>query len=202
MDIQHQLAQIKKQQRKEFRQKRKLIPPYKKKLNALKLVKQCRLIPHFTTAKHIAIYLANDHEIDPSFLIHSLWQNNKTCYLPVLDKQKTNQLRFLPYIKDQLLTKNIFSIKEPYYQKKNSRVASQLDLIFLPLLAFDCQGHRLGMGGGYYDRSLAFLKQGRKSIKPSLVGIAYSCQQIEQLTPESWDIPLSYIVTEKKLIRT
>jgi len=70
----------------------------------------------------------------------------------------------------------------------------------MPLVAFDRQGYRLGMGGGYYDRSLAFRCSRRQWLKPTLVGVAHSCQEHPSLPHEYWDVPLAYIITEQEII--
>jgi 5-formyltetrahydrofolate cyclo-ligase len=72
----------------------------------------------------------------------------------------------------------------------------------MPLVAFDEQGNRLGMGGGFYDRTLAYLKYRQHRRKPVLAGLAHEIQKIGQLTTQSWDIPLDCIITENKLYRT
>ncbi len=71
-----------------------------------------------------------------------------------------------------------------------------LDLLLLPLVGFDADGHRLGMGGGFYDRTLAALRPPRCGQRPRLVGIAHDCQRLIQIVPRPWDIPLDAVVTE------
>ncbi len=75
--------------------------------------------------------------------------------------------------------------------------AQELDLVFLPLVAFDRVGHRVGMGGGYYDRTFAFVQQ--MHHKPILIGLAYEMQQVDGLPFCTWDIPLDGVLTEKQL---
>jgi 5-formyltetrahydrofolate cyclo-ligase len=65
----------------------------------------------------------------------------------------------------------------------------------MPLVGFDKAGNRLGMGGGFYDRSFAF-KQKRHSCQPKLIGLAHSIQQVDNLSVQGWDIPVDNIVTE------
>ena len=77
-----------------------------------------------------------------------------------------------------------------------------MDLLFLPLVAFDTHGNRMGMGGGFYDRSLAFLQQKNGLKKPVLAGLAHEIQKVEQLLTQNWDIPLDFVITEKQLYRT
>ena len=88
---------------------------------------------------------------------------------------------------------NRFGIPEPMLTKNNLCPLSQIDLIFTPLVAFDSSGNRLGMGGGFYDRTLAPIK--RDQLTTQLIGLAHNCQQVDALSQDSWDIPLNGIVT-------
>jgi 5-formyltetrahydrofolate cyclo-ligase len=75
--------------------------------------------------------------------------------------------------------------------------ARDLQLILIPLVGFDAQGHRLGSGAGYYDRALAFRRLRRHWPGPKLVGIAYECQRVEALAVRPTDVPLDAIITER-----
>ena len=148
-------------------------------------------------SRHIALYLANDSEIDPYLLIEHARFLGKNVYLPILAPLK-NSLYFAPYEAGEPLKYNRFNILEPVCQPAKWKKASQLDLLLLPLVAFDTHGNRMGMGGGFYDRTLAYLQHRRFWKKPTLVGLAHEIQKVEQLNSQSWDIPLDYIITEKQ----
>ena len=77
-------------------------------------------------------------------------------------------------------------------------MARQLDVVIAPLVAFDESLNRLGMGGGYYDRTFAFRKRARVLRRPVLIGVAYSFQRVDRLQPENWDVPLDVVITEKE----
>ena len=72
----------------------------------------------------------------------------------------------------------------------------------MPLVAFDEQGNRVGMGGGYYDRTLGFLRSRQQWVRPKLVGVGYDFQEVERIDSESWDVPLTYICTESGIEKT
>ena len=151
--------------------------------------------PYFMRARHIALYLSNDGEIDISPVIHAIWQRNKCCYLPVLNKYG-KKLSFAPYTAGSVLHNNRFGIPEPMVSKREILTPHQLDLVLTPLVAFDKQGNRIGMGGGYYDRSFAFLRRRQHLKRPHLMGIGYHFQQVEKLPKETWDVPLFGAFTE------
>jgi 5-formyltetrahydrofolate cyclo-ligase len=153
---------------------------------------------YYRNSQHIACYLANDGEIDPEQLIEHAHFAGKKVYLPILSPLK-NSLYFAPYQPGDKLKLNRFNIPEPICQPSDWRKASQLDLLLLPLVAFDTQGNRVGMGAGFYDRSLAYLQHRRLWRKPVLAGLAHEIQKVEQLQNQSWDIPLNYIVTEETI---
>ena len=156
----------------------------------------------FQTSQRIAFYLPNDGEIDLQPLIEYAWQVNKQCFLPVIGPRNSRRLWFLPYKPETPLQQNRFGIPEPLHHRgKRQFKPHALDMILLPLVAFDKNGHRLGMGGGFYDRTLAFL--GHRGIwhKPHLLGTAYQFQQFKNLPNQPWDIPLDAIVTEQGMIQ-
>lgn len=158
----------------------------------------CRL-PPFINSKRIACYLANDGEIDPIYIIQTAWQMRKQVYLPVLSPLQ-NKLYFAPVDDDSDMHSNRFGILEPACNPADWVLPWQLDLMLLPLVAFDKAGNRLGMGGGFYDRSLAYLALRQRARKPRLIGLAHELQQTETITVNSWDIPLEMIATEERVI--
>ena len=153
----------------------------------------------FLRAKRIGIYLANDGEIDPSILTDIALKAGKSCFLPILHPLQINRLYFGQYDRQTELQPNRFGIPEPRLERAKVAPAWSLDIIFMPLVAFDRQGHRMGMGGGFYDRTLAFMNQSKR-LKPKLVGLAHGCQEVTSLSQQSWDIPLHLIATDHEII--
>ena len=141
-------------------------------------------------AQHIALYVSFDGEISTEKLIKTLWAQNKYVYVPVLHPFNPNHLLFLRYLPDTPMLKNKFGIWEPKFNVQNVLPLDELDILFTPLVAFDKQGNRLGMGGGFYDRTLQNWQN--SSFIP--VGLAHQCQQVEQLPTEAWDVPLHQIL--------
>ena len=156
--------------------------------------------PLFKNSQRIAFYLPNDGEMDVTPLISLAWTYNKQCFLPVLGLRNSRKMWFAPYLPDTNLITNRFGIPEPQH-KHSARLfkAQSLDLILMPLVAFDNKGHRLGMGGGFYDRTLQFLLHRQQWMKPRLIGTAYAFQEVPQLDNEPWDVPLHGIATENGL---
>ena len=140
--------------------------------------------------QHIALYISFDGEISTDKLIKTLWAQDKYVYLPVLHPFNPNHLLFLRYLPDTPMLKNKFGIWEPKLSVQNVLPLDELDILFTPLVAFDKQGNRLGMGGGFYDRTLQHWQ--KTSFIP--VGLAHQCQQVEQLPTEVWDVPLHQIL--------
>jgi 5-formyltetrahydrofolate cyclo-ligase len=146
----------------------------------------------FRNARHIAFYIANDGELDPEPLIRRALALGKHCYLPVLDT-RSSAMAFARYRPGDKLWRNRFGIPEPI--PRVPRVAGdELDLVCLPLVGFDLQGNRLGMGGGFYDRTFSYRRHYRKAA-PVLVGLAHQCQQVSTLGAQSWDVPVDMIIT-------
>ena len=103
-------------------------------------------------------------------------------------------MTFVEVTSETVLASNRFGIREPV--SGESVGAIDLDLVLVPLLGFDLNFNRVGMGGGYYDRAFSFLKNRRSYFRPKLVGLAYSSQQLDEFSPSPWDIPLFRVVTE------
>lgn len=139
-------------------------------------------------AKSIAFYLPFQGEISPIPLMNKLALQGVQCALPVLHPFSAGYLQFARYTGEQDLCMNRFGILEPRLTVQNIVCLEEIELIFVPLVACDKQHNRLGMGGGFYDRTLALMPNA------ITVGLAHRCQQVEQLPVESWDIPLDHIL--------
>ena len=150
--------------------------------------------------RHVAGYLSTDGEPDLGEVFRRLFAAQKQVYLPVVTGPG-RPLDFYPYHATSVLKPNRFGILEPVGTVDDARSARFIDLVLVPLVAFDTCGNRLGMGGGFYDRSFAFLSAGLGWQRPCLVGVAYECQRHPRLPTEAWDIPLRAIVTERGLMR-
>jgi 5-formyltetrahydrofolate cyclo-ligase len=178
--------------RKQFKLKRASLKPDFMAKASYDLISQFNFNHLLDNANNIAVYLSHQNEMDLSPLIEQLWAAGKVCYLPVLHSE--NELVFVPYNKDTHLRPNKFNILEPEAKSSRCKTAAELDIILMPLLAFDTLGNRLGMGKGYYDKSLASIKT---NAPPILVGIAYQFQYHSGLPTDSWDRRLDYAVTEQ-----
>lgn len=171
------------------------------------------LLTHFMAsssvlqAQKLAFYLPEDSEISTRLLIEYCWAHKKEVFLPHIHPFNDGHLLFLRYTPQSEMILNKYGILEPKLDKRFICPIEQLDVIFLPLVAFDASGNRLGMGGGFYDRTLAScrldrchldqgqLDHGNPNRKPILIGLAHDCQRVECLETESWDVPLSQIMT-------
>lgn len=185
--------------RRELCQRRRELSPGQQQFASIQLLTLLATRLDFLRVRRIAFYLASDGEIDPGRLIALALAAGKTCYLPALQPFTQGRLHFVRYAGNGKLQANRFGISEPRLRRTDIAPPWSLDMICLPLVGFDRRGHRLGMGAGFYDRTLAF-KHGARMAKPLLIGLAHSCQEVAALTPAPWDIPLDAIVTEREYI--
>lgn len=153
----------------------------------------------FLRARRVGAYWSADGEIDPFPLLRLAHTRHKRCFLPVLRPHPRRKLWFLEYRPGDPLTRNRFGIAEPRLRNRRIRLPWALDLLLVPLVGFDAAGNRLGMGGGYYDSTLAYLAQHRYWRRPLLVGVAHECQRVPALQTNSWDVPLDMVVTEERV---
>ena len=105
-------------------------------------------------------------------------------------------LLFLRYTATTPMTRNRYGIAEPELDVQQVLPHSMLDIICTPLVAFDEAGNRLGMGGGYYDRTLACWHEHQLGPRP--LGLAHDCQQVDAVPQAQWDVPLPQIITPSR----
>jgi 5-formyltetrahydrofolate cyclo-ligase len=177
--------------RRELRAKRRALPAAIRIAAAEALAARLLTLPYAPVSGPVAGYWAMDGEI----ALH-VWQmrlpRECTYCLPVLHDD--GRLRFAPWRAGAALSTNRFGIPEPDVPASSLLAAEAMALVVAPLVAFDARGHRLGMGGGWYDRTFAFRRE--RAAPPHLVGAAFAAQQVESVFPESWDMPLDALCTE------
>lgn len=188
-------------QRRELRQRladrRRALPPAERIAAAQGLRRSLEQLPEYLTDARVAGYWASHGELPLNLAIAPLAGRGQQFLLPVIGADK--RLRFAPWQAGDEVQPNRYGIPEPVAPAELLE-PFQLDLVFVPLLGFDRRGNRLGHGGGYYDRSFAFLNEQVRPTEPLLVGIAYDFQELEIVNKESWDVALDFIATDRELI--
>ena len=146
----------------------------------------------FRACQLLGAYLPMRDEVDTTAIVERAWSAQKRVFAPVTDTHGV--MNFCEIKPDTVVTRNRYGLWEPA-----SGViidARDLDLVITPIVAFDDDKHRIGMGGGYYDRCFHFLKNRRSWLKPKLIGVAFSCQRTTAIDSDSWDVSLYSMVTE------
>ena len=163
----------------------------------------------FSTQKNINIkigtYISYQKEIQPEPLIQHLIKSQDVFattsvqyYAPIIHPFHKRNLWFSSTQTILALKKNQYQIEEPPFEAKNIIAPWELDMVFIPLLAFDLQCNRLGMGGGYYDTAFQFTSTIEHPIIK--IGLAYDAQFIPNLPIEKHDLQLDYILTPTKIL--
>jgi len=151
------------------------------------LAKQLQVHPEVQKSQQIACYWAVGGELSCRNSITQLWRLGKQCYLPVIDfSADVNTMTFRQYRPGDRLVPNRYGIPEPVAGRYC--VVDELDCVLTPLVAFDNNGNRIGMGGGFYDRAFARCKH------TVLLGMAYRFQQVSMIKPQAWDVPLDDVI--------
>ncbi|MBF0462500.1 MAG: 5-formyltetrahydrofolate cyclo-ligase [Magnetococcales bacterium] len=192
----------KKNIRDDLRRVRRLLAQEEVHRLSTAVCQQAQMLPHFQRASSIGLYLSIDNEVDPSSLLLAANSSEKTVFLPIVDREQRS-LRFVRYRENDPLVTGAFGIREPVWPPGDLAASahllpriSSLDILFLPLVAFDACGWRLGYGGGYYDRLLS--RAGRAGgQRPLLVGLAYHFQEVAALPHAAHDIPMDWVVTDR-----
>ncbi|MBZ0092742.1 MAG: 5-formyltetrahydrofolate cyclo-ligase [Sulfuricellaceae bacterium] len=187
----------KRELRRVLRAKRREIPPAERRRAAQRLQRLAR--PLLLRYRRIGFYLANDGEMDLLPLLNQALRMKRACFLPIVPPPGQLRLRFgrLSAVPDWY--HNRFGI--PEHNSAHQVRASRLDVLFVPLVGFDAQGNRLGMGGGFYDASLAYLHPRLHWRKPRLIGVGFECQKTGPLPRDPWDAPLDAVITEAHIYR-
>jgi 5-formyltetrahydrofolate cyclo-ligase len=184
--------------RSRMRERRMALPPGERIAAARGVGEQLETLPEFLVDLRIGAYWAVRGELPLSHALPALFRRGQIVFLPVLGPEQ--RLRFAPWLPGQDLAANRYGIPEPEQNAANAVDPHALDLVLVPLLAFDRRGHRLGSGGGWYDRSFAFLQDRPRPANTVLVGIGYAFQEVPMLPVETHDVHLDFIVTERELI--
>lgn len=176
--------------RKQSRLARQNLSPAEQQQAASLLAQQFQRTLSYRKANSIGLYLSFDGEISTTPIIEQAWRDKKAVYLPILPRSGRH-MRFARFTKKTELRANKFGIWEPY---RSPRIASwAIDVVGMPLVAFDQEGNRMGMGGGFYDTTFAIKHQ--HGFGPRLVGFAHEVQRHNKLPTEAWDVPLDAILT-------
>lgn len=183
--------------RRLLRAKRRALSSQQQRHAAHALYRQLVHHPLFIRAQAIALYLPNDGEISPNLLAKAAFLRKKKLYLPCVANWPRTKMVFQEWRATDRLQRNRFGIFEPHRNNARQRKVWSLSLLLLPLVGFDAQGGRLGMGGGFYDRALAYQRKTNGWKKPRLLGLAHGCQQVDSLELAQWDVPLEATVTDQ-----
>jgi 5-formyltetrahydrofolate cyclo-ligase len=181
------------QLRRQIRARRSALSPAAARSAAFSVVHRLWSLPCLARARRLALYLPANGELDCTPLAVQAWRRGRQVFLPVI---AGSSLRFAPFHPDSDLRANRFGIPEPVTPRRSWRSARQLDVIVAPLVAFDSDGRRLGMGGGFYDRTLAFLARRSHGRRPHFIGLAFEMQEVAKVPSDAWDVRLDAVVTE------
>jgi 5-formyltetrahydrofolate cyclo-ligase len=146
----------------------------------------------FRRSKFLACYLPMPEEVDTWPLIKRAWRMKKRVFAPIIEKNFTMQ--FCELTADSKLLFGRHGLLEP--QDGEIIVPRALDLVITPVVAFDDNGNRIGMGGGYFDRTFFFLANRQYLFHPKLIGLAFSCQRVDKIAPNPWDIRVFRVIDE------
>ncbi len=175
--------------RREIRARRRALSDAERTRASNMVATNLKSLPQWQDATRIALYLSQDGEVDTGPVADLARSEDKALYLPVLAADQ--HMDFARWETGAVLVPNRYGIPEPSAEVPRVS-AAELDVICLPLVAWTPAGDRLGMGGGYYDRTLA----GAAALK---VGLAYELQQRDVLPREAWDVGLNFVATESAL---
>jgi len=197
--LDHETRRLRRTLRRTARERRRALSARAQRAAAGALAAQLLASDALRGARNVAAYLPRDGEIDPLVLLERLADRGVRPWLPIVEPiaSRGPALRFGRLADPAQLRRNRWGIPEP--ARRGSRAPWTLDAVLMPLVAFDGEGNRLGMGGGFYDA--AFDLRRPRPARPRLIGLAHRCQQVDALPAAAHDVPLDLIATDEALIR-
>lgn len=178
--------------RRVLRQRRAALLPALRRQAERQAAQQARAAGWLRHGQRIAAYVPVGSEFSAWPLILLALKLGAEVYLPQVPK-RGRRLRFVRLDQQTRWINGPYGIPEPQHAQQCS--PQRLNTVFLPLVGFDAQGARLGQGGGYYDATFAFRQARRLWIRPRLIGLAFTCQQVAMLPLERWDVRLDTVLT-------
>ena len=186
--------------RRQLRAARAAVTPEARRKAARAIVRLALRAGWLRQGRRIGFYMPAKGELDITDVLTRARAMRVNCFLPVVPPARQRTLGFTRMTGRDDWTHNRYGIPEHAVWRPKIR-ARRLDILFLPLLGFDEQGYRMGMGGGYYDTSLAFLRHRKVWQRPYLIGVAFEAQRVEALPVDPWDVPLDAVLTEQQIYR-
>lgn len=186
---------MKQKLKSEIFEKRKSLSKEEVNLRSEKIKERLYSLAEFKKSKNILTYISFKNEVDTINIIRGLLiKKEKNVLVPYVDKDKLIQISRINSFDD--LEPKTFGILEPKEDKIKNFDINELDLVIVPGIAFDKNGHRIGYGYGYYDRLLG--KLGKNTTK---IGLCYDFQLIDKIPEEKHDVPMDIVITEERVIK-
>jgi 5-formyltetrahydrofolate cyclo-ligase len=176
--------------RRVLRERRRSLPEVVVEAAGAAVFAQLRAFRPYRTARTVIAYIAGENEIPTAALVEDIVTSGRQLYLP----QSAHGERFVHWRPGEALASGRGGVLEPLAGTPLQPDTPALALV--PLVAWDRHGTRLGRGGGFYDRIFA------GALRSILrVGLAYEFQQSPELPREPWDVPLDYVITERRIVQ-
>jgi 5-formyltetrahydrofolate cyclo-ligase len=185
------MSQTKAALRQQAKEARSLLSPAE--IATYSSIIERRLLEILNGFKTVMVYASKAPEAETTGLIAALNRRGVRVVVPIIERETCNlRLSYLP--DPTVLVPSTFNVPEPIGHELPAR-PEDVEVVIIPMLAFDAEGNRLGYGAGYYDRFLC------RYPHPKKIGIAFSCQQAQSIPADENDVKMDYIVTEKGIIR-
>ena len=189
------------QLRRELRHTRRAIPVDTRRKAALAVATHLQRHWLLKPRLRVGIYLAMRDELSLTPFIKLAWSRHCQLFAPHIAQTRRRRMSFHHFTVNTRLRNHRWGMMQLVDISGGAISSATLDVALLPLLGFDAQGNRLGMGGGFYDRYFARLARGRRWRRPLLIGVAFACQQIPALLVQPHDVRLDGVVTERGWMR-
>ena len=183
----------KKEIRSDFLEKRRSFSQEQVQEKSALIFEKLFSLEEFSQAKNIGVYVSFKKEVETIKIIEKLLKDGKNIYSPVMDIEK-ERFSFAKISSLDSMIENKYGVLEP--TEKELVDVSKIEVFLVPGAVFDLQGNRIGWGKGYYDKFF-----GENKTNGTKIGLFFEFQKVEAIDPESFDVKMDFIVTEKQIYK-
>lgn len=187
--------------RQQLRRTRRELPIAERRKASVVIAHKLARLPLCKPGTRIGIYLALPGELDLQPFIERAWARRCQLFAPHITSARRREMAFYPLTADSALQLHRWGMPQLRHAQRQPISSITLDVVLVPLVGFDANGNRLGMGAGFYDRHFARLSRQQRWRRPHLIGVAFACQQVAALPQQAHDVALEWVITERELIR-
>jgi 5-formyltetrahydrofolate cyclo-ligase len=190
----NEVQESKSKLRYDYLKVRDRIEPHVRFTHSNSILSRIKQLDSYEDARILMFYLSYGSEVVTDLMINEVLADGKEVAVPVIQSPGDGIMTAVKINRLEDCYEKVYGIRQPEFNENDVVSKEDVDLIFVPGIVFDLNGYRIGYGKGYYDRWL----EGTDVLKR--VGLAFEVQLIDKIPNGQYDLPVSKILTEKRMI--